>query len=147
MDYKKTLLIFALLLMFLVSGCSSTQARDPKMPNTAKPEAGKATVVGQVLDKESGEPIFDVEVWLAETVRQADQGAYVLDIAFSPGDMTDENGYFAVENVPAMEYVIVVGNPYEFYTVIPNEENKPKTWNVAADNILDVGILRVYLGP
>jgi hypothetical protein len=46
-----------------------------------------------------------------------------------------------------MEYVIVVGDINFDYKIIENEEKKPRVWNALADQILDIGVLKVDLGP
>jgi len=112
-------------------------------PNT--PEASKATVIGRVLDEKSGEPLADTIIRLALVVRQGGEGAYVLDVAFSPDALTDKDGYFIIENLDPQECVIIVGDVYSTYKVITGEDQKPKPWKVEAGKILDVGTLKVSL--
>ena len=79
-------------------------------------------------------------VRLAEVFREGDKGTFILDIAFSPGTRTDEAGYFILENIPAMEYVLVIGDYYQAYDII--EEGSTgiaKVWNAEAGKILDMG--------
>jgi hypothetical protein len=85
---------------------------------------------------------------LAEVVRDDDgEGVYVLDLAFSPGAMTDEMGIFVFENVDAIEYVIVVGDIESIHEIISDESGIPRTWNAQPDEILQVGDLFVLLEP
>jgi hypothetical protein len=106
-----------------------------------------ATVIGRVLSETSGEPLSDTIVRLAEVVREGGDGAYILDVAFSPGTDSDDEGFFIFENVDALEYVIVVGDVYEIYKIVVNEEGKAKTWVTVEDQVLDVGELIIDLSP
>jgi hypothetical protein len=99
------------------------------------------------MSEKTGVPMADTLVRLAEVVRSGDEGAYVLDQAFSPGARTDNDGYFIFENIPAMEYVLIVGDVQHSFKVIENEDKKPRVWNALADQILDVGVLKVTLFP
>jgi hypothetical protein len=85
-------------------------------------------------------------VRLAEVARQGDEGAFVLDTAFSPGDITDDTGHFRFDNVDAKEYVIVVGDVYSVYKIIAEPSGQARVWKAEPDQILDVGELRVDLG-
>jgi len=117
----------------------------PSAATAGKPEAGKATVVGRVLSKQTGAPIANTSVRLAEVTRQGSEAIYVLDGANSPGALTGGDGSFVMENIVAREYVLVIGDPYAKYVVIPDETNRAKVWNVPADQVLDVGELRIDL--
>lgn len=117
----------------------------PGVAAAGKPEAGKATVVGRVLSKQTGAPLTGTTVRLAEVTRQGDEAVYVLDGANSPGAITGGDGRFAMSNIVAREYVMVIGDPYGKYVVIPDESNRAKVWNAPADQVLDVGELQVDL--
>ena len=146
---RKILLFSFALLLFILSACSlvNSQSTLTAVTPPAPPQAGKATVVGRVMSEKTGEPMADTLVRLAEVVRSGDEGAYVLDQAFSPGARTDKDGYFIFENIPAMEYVLIVGDVQRSYKVIENEDKKPRVYNALADQILDVGVLTVTLFP
>jgi len=114
-------------------------------PQQSKPEAGKATLIGKVVSLRDGSPMANTVVRLAEVYRQGDEGAFVLDGAYSPGDITDEHGDFAIENVDVKEYVIVVGDVYDKYQIIGEPNNAAKVFQTVEDEILDVGELQVDL--
>ena len=109
------------------------------------PENGKSTLVGKVVSKGNGEPVPNVPVRLAEVYLEGGEGAYVLDGAFSPGDVTDENGDFLIENVDLKGYVIIVGDIMDKYEVIVKEDGKPRVWSFPADEIYQVPTLEVDL--
>jgi hypothetical protein len=117
----------------------------PSAATAGKPEAGKATVVGRVLSKQTGAPLTNVSVRLAEVTRQGSEAIYVLDGANSPGALTADDGSFVMANIVAREYVMVIGDPYNKYVVVPDETTRARVWNAAADQVLDVGEQRVDL--
>ena len=144
----RVLLIITMALLLITACSSNTQEmNNPLVTPPAKPEEGMATVTGRIISESSGLPLSDTIVRLAEVVRQEDEGAYVLDVAFSPGTDSDGEGFFIFENVDALEYVIVVGDVYEEYKVIADEDGKARTWITIKDEILNVGELIIDLSP
>lgn len=141
----KYLLMLLVVLLLSLTACSG--GANTKKPVVANPEAGKASVTGRVLSKDGKQPIANTPIRLAEVYRgeNATDGAYLLDEAFSPSGLTDENGYFSIPDITAGEYVIVVGDAGGKYTIIMDENNKAKVWNAVADQILDTGDLVVTL--
>lgn len=132
-----------LLILLLTAACQGA----PEGPTVASPEAAKTTVRGRVMTQ--GQPLVDVAVRLAEVHREADnpdEGAYVLDGAFSPGARTDGEGYFVMENIEPIEYVLVVGDVYGIYTVVANSDGRPKVWQTQAGQVVDFGVVNVTLG-
>lgn len=104
-------------------------------------------VTGKVVSSVTNQPLGETVVRLAEVVRQEGQAAFVLDTAFSPGVVTDAEGNFNLINIPAMEYVIVVGNVeiYQGYEILQDASGQALTYTVNAGEVLDVGELRVGL--
>lgn len=142
---KKYLLTLLVFLVLLAASCSVPEAG--VKPKVVKPDGDKSTVTGRVVDADSGQPV-DTIVRLAQVYRQEDSpGAYVLDEGNSPGTFTDADGYFIIENVPPIEYVIVIGytDVYLGYEVIPTADGKPKVFQFEAGQILDVGEVTVTL--
>ena len=131
-----------------LSGCDNVKSPmlEPKTTPPVSPQKGMATVIGRVVSEGDNKPITDTIVRMAEVVRQGGEGAYVLDIAQSPGTRSDQNGYFIFENVNPQEYVIIIGDVYDVYKVVSGDDQKPIAWATAADQILDVGTLSVDLG-
>jgi|YNPNPStandDraft_1061719.scaffolds.fasta_scaffold29449_3 hypothetical protein len=106
-----------------------------------RPLSGKATVTGRVVSL-SNQPVPQVAVWLAEVIRQGDQGVFVLDSRSSLGAYTDERGVFVIPNVSPGEYVIVVGDPEAQYEIITESSGKAKVWYIPPDQIFEIGELR-----
>ena len=135
------LTFFCLILLAACSGIESPTAILTPTPTYAAPSADKTTVIGRVVNT-SGQPYQNLTVRLAEVYYATDnpeQGAYVLDAAFSPGGVTDQNGYFIIPEISPMDYVLVLGSPDSAYKIIENEEGKAKVWHTEAGKILDIG--------
>lgn len=148
--------VYVLLLLIIFSACSSQTSSDPiptqsqpKEISFPTPETDKAVFAGRVVDM-SGTPISNLQLRLAEVYRSEDEssdGAYILDTAFSPGAISDENGYFVFSNIEPMEYVLVLGNPEKVYEIITDESGKAKVWETEANQVLDIGELRTDFDP
>ncbi len=148
LQFSIVLVVPYLLLACQISGSGAAFVSPPPPPATsiAPPEAGKASIVGQVLSLNTRAPLADIPVRLAEVYRQGDQAAMVLDGAFSPGDITDDQGQFTIENVAPGEYVIIVGDVTAEYEVIAEPPGKARVWELASDQVLNAGVLQVSLG-
>jgi len=129
------------------SPLNSPVAEPQLSPVVSEPEPSKATVVGRVLARRDGKPIANVPVRLAEVFRKDDRGAFALDDAFSPGDLTDSQGWFSIENIEPREYVIIVGEAIGAYEIIQDKGGQARVWDAVPDQVLDVGELEVDLGP
>jgi hypothetical protein len=135
-----------LLPAFLLAACSmGTTTEAPKVTPPNLPEKEKATVIGRAVDEGTQAPLANTIIRLAEVYGSGDDGAYVLDSYFSPGATTDANGYFIMENIPPIGYVVVVGDVFDVYKIVQTEEGKPKVWSTQAGEVLDVGTLAVSL--
>lgn len=132
-----------IILVITLSGCSTISHQEKSLPS---PETGKAIIIGRVLDL-NGNSLKGTTIRLAEVYRESqasENGAFVLDTAFSPGAVTDENGFFTVLNISPGEYVLVVGDvENNNYTIVAQENGQPRVWRVSADQILDMGTLKV----
>ncbi len=105
-------------------------------------------MIGQVTSAKDGTPIKDVAVRLAQVYRQVTQGAFVLDTSHSPGNYTDSNGKFFIQNFDAGEYLIVVGEPEDNnYTIVQGQDGKPLTFTVEAGKTFDAGVLKTDYTP
>jgi hypothetical protein len=146
MSIHRRLLILPLLLLVIAAACQARQ----QGPSPAKPETGKATVVGRVMAQSTGRPMVDTVIRLAEVYREEagkEEGAYVLDGAFSPGAITDAEGYFVMENIEPIDYVLVVGDVFSVYKVVPAASGKPRVWQTKAGEVTDFGVVNIDLSP
>jgi hypothetical protein len=144
---KTALFLMMALILLILTACQpsptiQTQSEPPTVPT---PEPGSSSVAGRVLALADQSPMPDTIVRLAEVHRDGDQGAYVLDMAFSPGTRTDANGYFVFPSVEAREYVIIVGDVEWLYDVISEADGLPKVWQADPNQVLSTGDLLVEL--
>ncbi len=143
------------LLLIIISACAAqdtpsvqiepTFTSSPSATPLPTPEIGKASVTGQIVGELTNEPMAETIIRLAEVYREdgsETEGAYVLDVAFSPGDISDDRGYILIENITPGEYVIVIGDPYGAYEIIENEDGTAKVWEMPIDQITDVGVIK-----
>jgi hypothetical protein len=107
-----------------------------------------ATVTGHVVSSQTGEPLSNTTVRLAQVYWNEGEAAFVIDGARSPGAITDESGVFVVPDITAQEYVLVIGNlETGDYVIIPDERdsNKARVWNAEEGEVLDMGEIVVEL--
>jgi hypothetical protein len=144
-------LVGVILIAFTFSSCTKKIQNGISAPLTPAeiptPSENKASITGRVIDEITGQALPNTAVLLAKVHYQDGQGIFVLEDAHAPGDLTDENGYFIIQDIDPLEYVIVVGDTMTFdgYTIIQNADGKARVYSAEANNILDVSDLRVTL--
>jgi len=111
------------------------------------PEAGNTTIIGTLVDSNTQQPYVNMVVRLADVIHiePGDAGSWVIDDATSPGDYTDEQGFFVIANVPAQEYVVVVGDFHVRYAIVTDTPDNAKVWQAPADQVYDLGQIDVVL--
>ena len=137
--------------LLLIAACggrppgSSTPA--PKGEITVSPNM--SAIVGYVESRTGSEtaPLTNTTVRLAEVMRfeEGDRAIFVLEGATSPGDITDEDGYFCIVDLKPGEYVIVVGEVIGENEIISESNGNAKVFKAEQDSVLNVGILEVNL--
>ena len=103
--------------------------------------------MGRIVERTDGEPITNISVRLAQVYKQDNEEVFVLDDAFSPGDITDDEGWFVIKDVEAQTYVIVVGDANSAYEIISKSPGTARVWKLPPDEVTDVGTLKVNLRP
>lgn len=151
---KRVVFVFMLVFLLIFTACYKLtgQTINPEVlvspTPPPQPESGKATMVGRVMHQD-GYPLGNVIVRLADVARGAEGrgGAFILDVARSPGTITDQNGFFTVQNIKPGEYVIVVGDVEtgNVYEIIKEDNGTAKVWNFPADKVTDIGVLKVSI--
>ena len=104
--------------LLICAGCS--MANQPNPNNVAvveptalvTPEPDKAVVTGQLIDANSGQPVGNVVVRLAEIYWDEGhtKGALALDESNSPSTIADAQGFFTFKNVVPRDYSLVLRN-------------------------------------
>lgn len=113
----------------------------------ATPLPGNAGLAGTIVSSQNNLPLIQLPIQLAEVIRsgEGDGGNFLLDTAQSPIAYTDVDGRFAFSNVPAGEYVMVVGNAeINRYEVVTKEDGRPRVFVTTADQITQLD--PVYVG-
>jgi hypothetical protein len=140
------IILFLSFIIMIATGCNKqapTAIQNAPAP-IPSPLTGKAVVTGKVISTISNQPL-KTSVWLAEVHGEGDNGVYVLNATSSPGIYADETGIFIFTNIEPLKYVIVVGEPEGQNEVITDGSGKPRVWNITANQIFDVGELKVAL--
>jgi len=144
--HKVILIVFILITTSCQDKTMPTEVIDVNTPTpVAQPVSGKATLIGRVVSQVTGKPITNIPVRLAEVYRQGNEGAFILDGAFSPTTLTDNAGHFVLSNIEPREYVIVIGDPQGEYHITPDSNGSARVWDIGDGEILDVGELLVNL--
>lgn len=143
----KRLLSSLIFFIFLVSACNQEGITSSRITPFASPQPDKTVVVGRVVSSGDKSPYANLIVRLAEIhyEENGQGGVFVMDEGLSPGARTDNNGNFVIENVPPMEYAIVVGYSSGQYVVIRKNNGNVQIWLAEAGRILDVGVLEIEL--
>lgn len=140
-------LTLILIMIVLLVGCSSsqmTQTSQPTPTELPQPEAGKASLVGQIT--KDGKPYSNTTVRLAEVFRNSDnEAAFALNEATSPSTISDSQGYYLFANVNAGEYVIVVGSLNTNYQIDSDSNSVAVVRKLEPDKILQVETINVDL--
>ena len=146
---------FFYLLSILLIGLTACQASQPlaqtKEPTSVPlptPMAGKAVMTGQILNVNDDSPYSNIAVRLAQVFRQGEEGAFALDLAHSPGNFSEANGVFVIDNISPGEYLIVVGEPDQNnYVIVQDKDNKPVTFQVEAGMTVEAGTYKLDFTP
>lgn len=149
--------IFAfLVLLILLTGCSklalpSSGNDTQKMAAKITLTPSKAAMVGRVETTYTGKrtPLGKTVVRLARVFWNEDKsdGAFVLEGATSPSNISTEDGFFVFSNIDPADYVVVVGEVIGYNEIIKEPDGKAKVYTVQAGQTLDIGTLVVQLSP
>ncbi len=146
MFLKRGLLVAFLLLLTACSPLSptSTVATTTTQPGSAA--AGTGKIVGVLLD-EAGEPISGLGVFLADVSQGPEPNSNIVSFRLqsSKQAITDEQGKFLLEEVPAGLYSLAVWTPNSSM-LIPqpgSAEGSAIEVTVEPQRVTDVGSLKI----
>lgn len=120
----------------------------------AQPTPGKASITGRLIDLTTGAPLRDQNLSLpavlcAPGVAEEDkreQCFYMVDEAFDPSALTDDNGNFVFRDIEAGEYVMLVGSLMTENVILKDELNRPIIWEAITDTVVALGDIVVEFG-
>lgn len=147
----RTSIVVVSILLLLLTGCNQTAPNTVQdtgpTPTIPTPNGDNSTLSGQVVSNTNQAPIKETVVQLAQIYRDANtqEAVYALDLARAPGTFTDQNGFFAITDVPPGEYAIIVGDYYGTNDVVQQEGNA-QIFKTEAGKVLNVGAIKVKPG-
>jgi hypothetical protein len=118
------------------------------------PNVGKSSVAGRLIDLATGEPIRNQNLSLpavlcAPGVAEEDKRQecfYMIDEAFDPSALTDDDGNFIFRDIPAGEYVMLIGSLMTENVILLDELGRPIIWEATPDMVVELGDIVVEFG-
>ena len=106
-----------------------------------EPSAGTGVVVGQMIDSNTGEPMKFVYMYLGKRIylTPGPGYTYALQEKSSPHTQTDENGRFAIGDVPPGSYLLMIFTPHNASVVMEPNTDREKEIVVEAGKTLELG--------
>jgi len=135
-----------IIIAFIFSGCSVRPRYESAHKLISTPIQGKATIVGRVIS-EKGVSLSGVPVKMAKIFGEHENGIFVLDNAFSPSGIVNQNGEFIIENFDLGSYVLVIGNPEGKYEIIDDGLGNPKIWTFNENSVVNIGVIKAKNFP
>lgn len=145
---KRVMII--LLCIINLGSCGDSKVTISPLPNQVgeptaitQPEDGKAMVTGRAMNSTTNQPYATTRIQLAE-VYADDKGGkgFVLSEGQSPSTTTDSQGNFVLANIPAHEYVVVVGDVYGAYKIILDDQQITRIIDAKVDQTLELGEIK-----
>ena len=104
-----------------------------------EPGEGLGSVTGRLIDRETGDTITGLAVYLASI----GPNTIMIQQNSSPHVIPDAEGYFALLDVEPKEYAIVLWTPHNSLVVTTPDDESTFVLQVEAGKITDVGELLV----
>ncbi len=119
-----------------------TAVEFPPLPNDM------TRICGIIVDNNGG-PIDSVVIFFPEVYYSNgnSDGAFVLSTSASPSALTDSQGHFCTKEIPAFDYVLVIGSPDAEYEIFSEDGTKAALWTPTAGEILDIGEIKTTVTP
>jgi hypothetical protein len=142
-------IIFLSLVLLILASCSSPVSsintgsyQDRLAQATQTVVAPKGSMVGRLVSNtQGGKPLANTVIRLAEIYYNADKSAsnWVLSGGTSPGVDTDADGYFTFNNIDAREYVMIIGDFNDQYSIMTQADGKHAIiYTIQPGKVLDV---------
>jgi hypothetical protein len=113
------------------------------------PPADRSAIMGQLVSARNGEPIVGVVVRLGRVFWNESEtdGAFAIEAASSPSDITDQNGEFFINDFEPASYVIVAGELEGNFEVVAESDSidDARIFKTEAGKITKAGVLRIGL--
>lgn len=118
--------------------------KPPEDPFSAPtPVEGKGVVIGQVVDENSGEPLVKKSMFLGEIIPLEPGPNYSIGVheRSSPRAFSNNEGRFAIGDVPPGTYALLVWTPFEATIVQDPETGSDLLVEVSAGQTVELGII------
>jgi hypothetical protein len=106
-----------------------------------EPSDTTGVVTGQMLDANTGEPMRFVHVYLGKRIFLTPGPGYTygLQEKSSPHTQTDENGLFAIGDIPPGTYLLMIFTPHSASVVMEPNTDREKDIVITAGSTLELG--------
>jgi hypothetical protein len=136
----KKIFILTLVIVIMLSGCKVIPEGSLFSPKSIAPEIvpGITRVEGTLLNLKSA-PLKQVAVHFAQVYRENGKAAFLYDAGSSPSALTNKQGEFTFEELPAGEYVVIIGDPMTSYRILPDDKGESRVVIAQGGQTLDLG--------
>ncbi len=141
---RRSLYFLPMILIVFLAGChvvgyeKETEAKSPQ----PKILPGVASLSGSIVDI-NDQPLGETPVHFAEVYRDNGSAAFIYDASNSPSVISGQDGRFAISDLSAGEFVIIVGDPMLDYAIINAADGTPEIYVVQGDTTMDLGKLTI----
>lgn len=128
MKISKSLLFCFIITVVLITSCQQSNYSSIKKPTEVNIPKDRTAITGFVVKGKNSEPVSEIVVRLGEVIWNNDKsdGSFIIDGANSPSTITDDQGFFILNDIDIKDYIIVLGNLEESPIVVVKKENKEK---------------------
>jgi len=105
------------------------------------PDQNTGVVIGKIFDEATKKPLGGYTIYLASIIWMTPEPAYSYGVQenSSPHTLADEQGRFAIGNVPPGNYIVMVWTPFSASVIMDPRTGKELDVRVEAGKILDLG--------
>ncbi len=138
----KKLTILSVIILILLSGCRVISGDSLFSSKSIAPKIvpGVTQVEGVLVNLQKS-PLKEVAVHFAQVYRDKGKAAFLYDAGTSPSVLTDKQGKFSLAELPAGEYVMIIGDPMTSYRILPDEKGESRVILAQGGQTLDFGEL------
>lgn len=134
-------------LLFFLASCSKNAHTQTPIEEYVSIPDGKTAISGFLVSGKEMKPVTGMVVRLGDVVWNHDKtdGNFIIDGSHSPSILSDEKGYFLLNDLEVKDYVIVLGNLDENPIVITlKEENKKaRILSPSANQLYSIGTINL----
>jgi hypothetical protein len=113
----------------------------PGTPPQIVPVPSRGAMTGQIVSASTSRPLTGTVVRLARVFwnEQHTDGAFVLESASSPSTATNDEGFFAFEDLDPADYTLIIGEVPGDHVIVSKPDGSAEIFTVEKDKVTDVG--------